>query len=408
MNRDVFTPDAPGELVAIRVPPRRLGGPWEEEVAFVPAPLPPDWTFPTRLWPLLADAHRQVGVLEGVSRLLPDPTVLLRPLAAREAVLSSRIEGTHVTPRELLLFELDDAAGEEDDGPVSERRNARREASNLAGVLRAAGERAAAGRPPLLSDLRGMHAALMRGVRGSDRNPGGFRTCQVVLGRDRRFVPPPPERLNDCLDAFGRYLTLSPRPFDPLVDAFLTHYQFEAVHPFEDGNGRVGRVLLALWFVAYGGLTRPCLFLSPYFERRQRAYYDRLLAVSLRGDWDGWVEYGLTGVAEAAAETVARCEALLALRAEFARRAAAAGLNARRAAIVDGLFAAPFVRPAVLAARSGVHYNTAVGDCRKLVAAGILEEVPDLKPRTFRSPELFEVAYALTDPAAGRVIVTGE
>ena len=408
MNRAAFAADAPGELVSVRLPSRRPGGPWEEETAFVPAPLPPDWRFPARLWPLLTDAHRQVGVLEGLSRLLPDPTVLLRPLATREAVLSSKIEGTHVTPRELLLFELEGDEPDEDDGPVSERRNARREAANLAEVLRAAGERAATGRPPLLSDLRGMHAALMRGVRGSDRNPGGVRKCQVVLGRDRRFVPPPPERLNDCLDAFGQYLAASPRPFDPLVDAFLTHYQFEAIHPFEDGNGRVGRVLLALWFVAYGGLTRPCLFLSPYFERNQREYYDRLLAVSVRGDWDGWVEYGLTGIAEAAAETVARCERLLTLRTEFARRAAAAGFNARQSALVDGLFAAPFVRPAVLAARSGGHYNTAAGDCRKLAEAGILEEVPDLKPRTFRSPELFEVAYALEDPAAGGVIVTGE
>ncbi|QDT14988.1 Fic family protein [Alienimonas californiensis] len=398
MNRDAFTADAPGELVSIRLPSRRPGGPWEEDWSFIPHPLPPDWEFPAQLWPLLAAAKERVGVLEGLSRLLPDPTVLLRPLVAREAVLSSKIEGTHVTPRELLLFELEGGPDDPDDAVEgeSERRNARRETANLAGVLRVAAERG--GRPLGLADLRGMHAALMAGVRGSDRHPGRFRTVQVSLGRDRKFIPPPPERLSDCLDAFGAYLTMSPRFQDPLVDAFLVHYQFEAIHPFEDGNGRIGRLLLALCFVQWGALTRPCLYLSPYFERFQQEYYDRLLAVSARGDWGGWIEYCLSGVVESADDTVRRCERLLAVRADFTRRVAAANGGARLVAVVDGLFESPFVRVAGLADRHGVHYNTALGDCRRLVDLGILEEVADLKPRTFRSPDLFHIAYDLTEP----------
>jgi len=405
VNRAVFTADAPGDLVSIRLPSRRPGGPWEADWAFVPAPLPPDWEFPGKLWPLLAEAKERVGVLEGLSRLLPDPTVLLRPLVAREAILSSRIEGTHVTPRELLLFELD---GGTDDSTMTgnddaERRNSRREAANLASVLRNATERGP--RPLSLADLRGMHAALMTGVRGSDRHPGRFRAVQVVIGRDRKFIPPPPERLADCLEAFGNYLRTSPRRYAPLVDAFLTHYQFETIHPFEDGNGRIGRLLLALSFVQWGALSHPCLYLSPYFERFQREYYDRLFAVSARGDWAGWIEYCLTGVVEAADDTVRRCERLLAIRSDFTRRVAAANGGARLVSVVDGLFESPFVRVAGLAERHGVHYNTALGDCRRLVKLAILEEVSDLKPRTFRSPELFHVAYDLTEPDG--VIFTG-
>ena len=265
--------------------------------------------------------------------------------------------------------------------------------------------------------IRQLHQRLMTGVRGQDRHPGRFREVQVVIGAGRRFVPPPPERLRDCIDDLGGYLKRDRRPFDPLVDAFLAHYQFEAIHPFEDGNGRVGRLLLALCFPRWGMLTRPWLYLSPFFEGHRREYMDRLLAVSTDGDWAGWVGFCLEGVVDAAADTARRCDALLDLRAELTAKIADAGGKARLLALADGLFETPLVRVTKLAERFGVKYDTALSDCRRLADAGVLAELPDAYPKTYYNPAVFALAYdvdAAEDPAAppgasgaGSVFVTG-
>ena len=346
---------------------------------------------------MLADAKQKVGILEGVGRSLPNPAILLRPLRTREAVLSSRLEGTHVTPRELLLFELEGGP----DAPAAsetERRNDQREVSNYARALH---HGMSDERPLSQFFIRQMHQLLMTGVRGQDRNPGSFRRIQAIIGRnrhDRRFIPPPPDRLGECLDAFGEYLGRSDRPYDPLVDAFVAHYQFETIHPFEDGNGRVGRLLLAVCFPRWGCLTKPWLYMSPFFEAHREEYVDGLFGVSARGDRDGWVEFCLRGVAEVADDTVRRCERLRVLREDFARRVKESGGAVRLWEITEGLFESPFVRTTSLAENLGIAYSTAKLDCGKLVEAGILAELPKTRPKTYYSPEVFDLAYDV-DPA---------
>ena len=340
----------------------------------------------------LATAKQQVGILEGVGRSLPNPAILLRPLRTREAVLSSRLEGTYVTARDLLLFELE-GGPERSDPNETEERNDQREVSNYARALSYGMQD---DRPLSKFLLRSMHEVLMTGVRGQDRHPGRFRTIQAIIGRNRqdaRFVPPPPERLDECLDHLSDYLELESRPLDGLMDAFVTHYQFETIHPFEDGNGRVGRLLLALCFPRWGCLTKPWIYMSPYFERNREEYIERLFSVSTTGDWDGWIDFCLRGVIHTANETIDQCERLRQLRDEFGRRAAASGGSARLLEIVDRLFESPFIRVHNLAEQLNVTYNTIKRDCQRLMKADILEELDGLRPRTFYSPEVFATAY---------------
>ena len=399
MDQAAFTSQAPGELVAVRVPTGIPGSDWESDYAFVPHPLPPDWELPLDLWPLLSEAKQKVGILEGIGRGLPNPAILLRPLRTREAVLSSRLEGTYVTPRELLLFELE-GGPDAPDPSEPEARNDQREVSNYARALHYG---MTADRPLSTHFVRQLHELLMTGVRGQDRHPGSFRQIQAIIGRnrqDRRFVPPAPERLAECLDAFGDYLRRPDRPLDPLVDAFVAHYQFETIHPFEDGNGRVGRLLLAVSFPRWGCLTEPWLYMSPFFEARRQEYFDGLFGVSSRGDWAGWIEFCLRGVVHAADDTIRRCEQLRLLREQFSERVKDSGGSARLWDIAEALFESPFVRITNLSERLGVAYNTAKQDCEKLVGAGILADLPNARPKTFYSPEVFGLAYDV-DPAPG-------
>ena len=240
-----FSRRSPGQLLAT------VGG----EKAFVPNPLPPTWTFPGELWPLLAEAKQQVGILEGVGRLLPNTGLLLRPLEDREAIQSSRLEGTYASPRELLLFEIDQPASMSEDDPA----NSWREVFNYRRALHLATNSPL---PLSLRLIREMHAELLFAVRGRDRSPGNFRRVQVYLGASHRFIPPPPQHVPELLDNFEKYLNAASSAYDPLVDAFLAHYQFECIHPFLDGNGRVGRLLLAVTFQRRCGLNKPWLYLS--------------------------------------------------------------------------------------------------------------------------------------------------
>ncbi|MFH5805987.1 Fic family protein [Alienimonas sp. DA493] len=404
MDQSEFTQNAPGELIVVRVPTGVPGNDWERDYAFVPRPLPPNWEMPLHLWPLLVEAKEKVGILEGIGWGLPNPAILLRPLRTREAVLSSRLEGTYVTPRELLLFELE-GGPETPDPAETEARNDQREVSNYARALHFG---MSDDRPLSTFFIRQMHGLLMEGVRGQDRHPGRFRTIQAVIGssrRDRRFVPAPPERLEECLDAFGDYLGRSPRPIDPLVDVFVSHYQFETIHPFEDGNGRVGRLLLAVCFPRWGCLTKPWLYMSPFFESHRQEYFDALFGVSARGDWASWIGLCLRGVIEVADDTIRRCKQLMTLREQFSERVKDSGGSARLWDVAEGLFESPFVRVTNLAERLGTHYNTAKQDCEKLVEAGILAELPKTRPRTYYSPEIFDLAYAVA-PAPGEPDVT--
>lgn len=264
----------------------------EQFRAFVPAPLPPTppLELDADLTHLLENANRALGRLDGIAGVLPDPKLFLYQYVRKEAVLSSQIEGTQSSLSDLLKYELEEAPGV----PVADAAEVSRNVDALDHGLK----RLRAGFPMSLRLLREVHAKLMAAGRGKHLQPGEFRRSQNWLGGTRpgnaRFVPPPPDRLMDCLGSLEKYIHDDHTP--PLVRAALTHVQFETIHPFLDGNGRVGRLLIMLMLVEFGALKTPLLYLSLYFKANRAEYYDRLQRVRTHGDWEGWLRFFLAGV----------------------------------------------------------------------------------------------------------------
>ncbi len=233
----------------------------------------------------------------------------------------------------------------------------------------------------------------MEGVRGAEQSPGAFRSGQVHIGHDRRFVPPPPTHVRSCLDELQQYLSAQDTLNEPLVRCYLVHYQFETIHPFLDGNGRVGRLLLAIMIRDFCRLAGPWLYMSAYFDRHRDEYIDRLFAVSTQSAWENWIEFCLYGTREQAKDTLCRCEALLRVRDGFQRRLPPKG-SVRLAQLVEGLFYSPLVRIADVQRRMQITYPTAKADVERLVEVGILEELPGENPRTFVAREVYNVAFS--------------
>lgn len=379
MDPSAFSGRSPGRLVPI-------AGVRGTSHAFVPDRLPPDWSFPTELWPLLMRARVALADLNGVGRHLPDPDLLLRPLQNREAQKSSSLEGTYTEPEEQMLFELERELATN----AADPRNARREVSNYARALRLRRERDDL---PLSRRLiRSLHEELMSGVRGSDRAPGRFRRLQNQIGRPPRFVPPPAHLVPTLLDDLERYLHASDG-LDPLVRAFVAHYQFEAIHPFMDGNGRVGRLLLAICIEQWCDLSAPWLYMSDFFDRNKDSYIDLMFAVSADGSWKQWSEFCLEGVVTQAGETSARCDALIALNRNFHERANQIGAGTRLSALVDDLFLNPLIRVTDARDRLQVTYPTARSDLQKLERAGIVDRLKGAPQITYFSAPVLAAIY---------------
>ncbi len=376
MDKNLFQTDIPGVLIDAD----------SKSCAFVPDPLPPKgWTFSSQSWPLLVEARAALGKLDGMAYLLPDPDLFLQPLQRREALRSSSLEGTFATPQELLLFELDQNRGADEPKTA----DAWREVFNYTRALRLEQQ---IDQPIGLHLIRQLHDVLMRGVRGYKASPGAFRTTQVYIGSDRRFVPPPPAHVQPCLEDLQRFLAAPTGVPDPLLVCYLVHYQFEAIHPFVDGNGRVGRLLLAVMTKHSCGLAKSWLYMSAFFDSHKDEYIDRLFRVSTQGDWNGWLEFCLRGTVEQANDTISRCEALLKLKTAFMDRLQGKG-SMRLARIVDGLFKSPMVRVADAQRALDVTYPTAKADFERLVEAGILKELEGESVRTFYAPELLDIAF---------------
>jgi len=314
----------------------------------------------------------------------------LRPLEDREAIRSSRLAGTYVTAKELLLFEIEPREVKSE----SDATNDHREVFNY---RRALVHGVNSELPLSLRLLRELHATLLTGVRGRDRAPGEFRRVQVAIGTNHRFVPPPPQLVMECLDSLEKYFYYKDCPYDPLVNCFLIHYQFETVHPFNDGNGRVGRLLLAIMLKHCCDFSNPWLYMSEYFEKHHEEYMQRLFNVSALADWGGWIEFCLRGTAFQARDTIRRCDLLRKIREDFTRRITAVGGAVRLTQIVEDIFYSPFVRVADLPERLNVTYPTAKADVDRLVQAGMLKELENIAPKTFYAPEVFNVAYEEMD-----------
>jgi Fic family protein len=346
---------------------RRTGG-RNGYVAFFPVPIPRELPVSSPNLLRLADAEAALGRLAGAGRLLPEPQLLVRPYLRREAVASTRIEGTQASLLEVFDAE---ASGQPLGADVEEVVNYVR-AMEL-GLQRLASL-------PLSTRLiREMHAMILAGVRGQQRQPGELRTTQNWIGSQgatietAAFVPPPPVELGGLLDDLERFVHEEPL-LPPLVQAALVHYQFETIHPFLDGNGRLGRLLIVFFLVVRDRLPAPLLYLSPYFEGRRQQYYDALQAVRSSGDFDRWLALFLDGVRVQAVDAVARAERLTDLREQYRRRVRAATSGAANR-LVDLAFEQPVLNAHTVQHRLGVTRPAALSALRQLARLGVLADV---------------------------------
>jgi Fic family protein len=343
--------------------------------AFVPAPLPPEPPLEVgpHLQALLDEANQALGRLDGVTLLLPDPGQFLYSYVRKEAVLSSQIEGTQSSLSDLLLFENEATPGV----PLDDVE----ETSNYIRAMTHGIARIEAGELPLSNRLlREVHALLMEGVRGGDKAPGEFRRTQNWLGGTRpgnaRFVPPPPSQVAAAMSDLEKFLHDVPGPTPILVKAALAHVQFETIHPFLDGNGRVGRLLITLLLCSEEVLQQPLLYLSLYFKQNRDAYYDHLQRVRTHGAWEEWLEFFLEGViavAGSATETARRIRALVDVDRQKVHKL---GRGAASALRVHELADRRVVLTAGgTAAELGLSVPTVNAALARLEEAGILREV---------------------------------
>jgi cell filamentation protein, protein adenylyltransferase len=349
----------------------------EGYLAFVPPPLPPDLRLDRELVATLSAADRALGELAGTARTLPNPHLVAKALVRREAVLSSRIEGTQASLSDLVLFEAQPVHGGRT-GDV-------REVLNYVSAMDFAVDPNRQ-LPLSVRLLREVHRILLTGVRGGYATPGDVRRSQNWIGppgcilQDAVYVPPPPDRLWDCLGALEKHLHAG-HDLPPLITIACVHCQFEAIHPFVDGNGRVGRLLVSLLLIEWGLLPAPLLDISARLEPLREEYYARLLAVSTEGDWAGWLGFFLDAVRVQAADAVGRALALQRLRDEYRRRLTKARSSSLLPRLADRLFETPAVTAGIAAANLGVSRRAAALNIDKLVSDGILAEL-DLPGRS--------------------------
>ena len=359
--------------------------------AYVPESLPRHIELDSSLVYRLDEASRAVATLAGVGETIPNPHLLIAPFMRREAVLSSRIEGTQASLSDLFIYE----ASRRPRGDVLEVHNyvrALEEGLRLLDDL-----------PISLRLVNQSHSTLMPGVRGQDKRPGEIRNAQVWIGsagtplRDAHYVPPPPALVLDAMSDWELFAN-EEMEMPPLVQCALLHYQFEAIHPYLDGNGRMGRLLIVLFLCAKGVLRTPLLYLSAYFESDRQRYYDELFNVGVTGDWSRWLDYFLRGVTEQARDALLRTRQVRELQEQYRdllqdRRESA---NAMR--LVEILFARLYMTAPLASQLLGVTQAGARRILERLVALGIVQMEPDAWPRLYAAVDLLEIIEA---PTAG-------
>jgi Fic family protein len=343
--------------------------------AHVPEALPPQLEWDNELARRLSAADRALGELAGLGRSIPNPNLFVAPFLRREAVLSSRIEGTRSGIADLYFYE----AGQPPLPGMEESIASEADVHEVLNYVRALeyGLERLAKLPVSLRLLREIHAHLLEGVRGAHATPGIFRTRQNWIGgeniNEAVYVPPPVSEMKPALDAFEKYLHASD-DYPALIRLSFIHYQFEAIHPFVDGNGRIGRLLLSLLAVNWKLLPLPLLYLSAYFEHHRQTYYDLLLAISQRGSWKEWVTFFLTGIQDQANDTTWRIKRLQDLQAGWRTQLGEKKASATTLWLLDYLFESPVISipQAQKVLRAG-SYHTAKRSVERLLSMGILE-----------------------------------
>jgi Fic family protein len=360
LRRDQFAKNAPGQLKQAAV----------GFLTFEPDPLPPRLSLDMDMIRQITDAERALGELAGLGRMLPNPHLLIGPFLRREAVLSSRIEGTVTQLEELLLFEVQP---EEMERPADVQ-----EVANYVQALEFGLHRLK--NLPLCMRLLGeIHERLLAGVRGADKTPGQIRACPVMIGRkgqdfeEARFVPADHLALPGLLKDFEAFLNNSGNL--PLtVQIALAHYQFETIHPFKDGNGRIGRLLITLLLCERRCLPQPLLYLSAFFERHDEEYRDHLLSVSQKATWNDWLRFVAQGVAEQSRDAIERAKQLLDLWQGYRGKMQELAMSTTVLRLIDELFSSPIITISHAQKILQVSFPTAQASIQKLEKAGVLRE----------------------------------
>lgn len=398
MRSEDFGSQSPGRLV-----------PTEGGVdAYVPDPLPPErgaW-FSVATIRALAKAENALGQLVGTARNdLLNPHLVAAPLIRREAIISSRIEGTYTTPRQLALIEAEPEQ-ERGKGPRAAAEDEAREVLNYVRAVEYGFTRLDT-LPMSKRLMRELHEILMKGVRGGRERPGQFRDRQNYIAKEgdtiqqARFVPPPVAEMEQGLDDLEKYMhrPQTDESLPLLIDLALVHYQFETLHPFRDGNGRIGRLMVPLLLGQHGGLATPLLFVSGYLEQHKRRYMDLLLRVSMEGVWLEWIEFFLDAIRASAVDGANRARRLLALRQEYVGRVQSARSSAMLVKLIDHLFQRPSITFGEAAKWLGLTPAAANANVRKLQEAGVLTEITgQARNMVFAAQGIIELVH---DPGDG-------
>lgn len=360
------------------------------DIAFNPAPLPPEIEIDGELFDVFTRATNNVGQLSGIGRRVDNPSMLISPFIYKEAVVSSEIEGTRVTLSDVYEYE---AGKESGSGPS---RNELQEVHNYVRAVFQGIERMEEGID--LNLIRSLHETLMSGVRGEEKQPGDFRDTQVYIGgrgEEARFVPPPPSVVPYAMQNLETYMQTG-GTYQPLIDIGLVHYQFETVHPFRDGNGRMGRLLIMLMMCDEELLPEPYLYPSSYFNRNRGEYTDRLLAVSRDEAWEEWLIFFLEGISQQAEEAFSRASELLDLRDKYRERYQDGANSVSHLAME--IFTKPYLTVNEAQKLIDMSYGAANNAVDKLVDDEVLEEVTgQRRNRVFRAREVFRIIQKPVD-----------
>ena len=389
MNDRTGTPPRAGRYVTTTV----AGEPVK---AYVPSPLPPTGLDLSNLHPHLDRANQALGRLDGITVLLPDVRFLLYLYVRKEALVSSQIEGTQSSFVDVLLFESK--------APTTVPKEDVEEVSNYVAAMQHGLRRLQEGFPLSLRLIREIHAILLRGGRGANKTPGEFRHSQNWIGGSRpgnaSFVPPPPAEMMECLHSFERFLHDEKHKLPFLVVAGLVHVQFESIHPFLDGNGRLGRLLITLLLCAQGALKEPLLYLSLYFKAHRSRYYEHLQEVRTEGAWEKWLQFFLSGVETTAQEAAETAMRILRLFSADRRKIEGLGRPSTSALrIHEYMQRKPVTNIAAAAKALKVSIPTVTAALNHLVRVGIVEEVTGKqRDRIFTYSRYFNLVSEGTEP----------
>ena len=361
---------------------------------YIPRPFPPSNLALEPILALVGRANASLARYDGLLESLVNPQVLLSPLLMKEAEFSSRIEGTIATANEVYQREAGEDFGPEKAADIQEVLNYRH-------TLRMAGD-SIQKRPVSLHLIRQMHETLMSGVRGKNKNPGNFRDTQNWIGprgcsmEEATYVPPPPFTLDDLLDNFIQYLNAQQDDIDPIVQTAMMHAQFEMIHPFDDGNGRIGRILIPLFLTQKHCLVSPTFYISRYLESHREEYNGRLELISKDGDWLGWIRFFLEALVEQANNNLYLIRQVIQLYEDKKREISALLHTDQAIHVVDLLFDTPVFRATDVHLRLGIQRQRAANYIRALREAGIIIEI---RPARGRRAALlsFEDLWRITD-----------